>query len=151
MSNAPSRPQDFKKKKKVGELLTLPSGLVIKVRSVDLVSLVISGKVPNSLLTTVQNHLAPLDPAATDDQESAEAQVANLLKDMSSEELAEVFQVMDVMVMAMAMDPEVLPAPESERDRRDDMLYVDEVDGEDKLFLFQWTQEGINQVKRFPE
>jgi 5,10-methylenetetrahydrofolate reductase len=142
---APSSPQDFKKKRKIGELLELPSGLVVKVRSVDLVSLVVSGKIPNSLLQTVQDHLSPLEGDKPGVEDGTE-----LAKNMSPEDLAEVFSVMDSLVVAMAMEPQIHPEPENEDDRDETLLYVDEIDGEDKLFMFNWTQQGVKEMTRFP-
>lgn len=141
----PSSPQDFKKKRKVGELLTLPSGLTIKVRSVDLVSLVVSGKVPNALLTTIQSHLSPLEGDTTLDD------ATKIAESMSPEELSETFSLMDTLVIAMAMEPEVHKVPENENERDENLLYVDELGSEDKLFMFKWSQEGLESANRFPK
>lgn len=141
----PSSPQDFKKKRRIGHMLTLPSGLVIKVKSVDLVGLVASGSVPNSLLETIQRHLAPLGENAT--VESA----SELAAQMEPEDLAKAFSLMDNVVVAMAMDPIIHPMPATEDDRKDDLLYVDELEGEDKLEMFNWSQGGTEGMKRFPE
>lgn len=140
--STPSTPQDFKKKRAVGVVLELPSGNSIKVRGVDLVSLVVSGKIPNALLATVQGHLEGVDPDAT------VSEATKMAEKMSPEELSEVFSVMDTLVIAMAMEPKVYPIPEGERD--EDLLYIDELDGEDKLFMFNWSQEGLKNLKRFP-
>lgn len=141
----PSSPQDFKKKRQVGVLLELPSGAVIKVKSIDLVSLVITGKVPNSLLATIQKHLGPLDhnDVTLDD-------ATKMAEDLPPEELAQVFSLMDSLVIAMAMEPQIHPVPEDEGQRDENLLYIDEMDGEDKLFMFNWSQEGLNKMKRFP-
>lgn len=145
-TKAPTSPQDFKKKRPVGIMLDLPSGNVIKVKSVDLVSLVVSGKIPNSLLTTVQEHLKDVDPDQVTEQEAAD-----FAAKMSPEELAQTFSVMDSLVIAMAMEPKVHPVPEDEGQRDEELLYVDELDGEDKLFMFNWSQKGLKQTQRFPE
>jgi hypothetical protein len=142
--STPSTPQDFKKKRAIGVMLELPSGASIKVKSVDLVSLVVSGKIPNSLLATVQGHLEGVDPEAT------VSEATKMAEKMDPEELAEVFSVMDTLVMAIAMEPKIHPVPEDEGQRSDDLLYIDEVDGEDKLFMFNWSQEGLANMKRFP-
>lgn len=144
MSTTPSTPQDFKKKRQVGIMLDLPSGLSIKVRSVDLVSLVVSGKIPNALLATVQGHLDGVDP------ETTEQEATKMAEKMSPEELAEVFSVMDTLVVAMAMEPKIHPAPSDEASRSDELVYVDELEGEDKLFMFNWSQQAMERVKRFP-
>jgi len=144
--NAPSTPQDFKKKRRIGVMLTLPSGNVVKVKGVDLVSLVVTGQVPNSLLSTIQKHLGNLEGGEEPTVEDA----AKMAEELPPEELAKVFSLMDTLVVAIAMEPKIYPVPENEDERDESLLYVDELDGEDKLFMFNWSQEGLNKMKRFP-
>lgn len=146
--STPSRPQDFKKKLRIGELVELPSGLFIKVKGVDLTTLVTTGKIPNTLLKSVQGHLDELDgeTEAQSEEEAAE----KLIEGMDADELKDYFEIMDALVVAMAMEPAVYPAPASEDLRDDERLYVDELSSEDKLHLFNWSQGGTRQLKRFP-
>jgi len=45
--------------------------------------------------------------------------------------------------------PPVLPIPENEQNRDPELLYVDEVLDDDKVFVFQWVTGGTRDLEQF--
>ena len=150
-------------KKKSGGLTELPSGLVVKLRNKGgMRGFLASGIIPNSLMGIVQDAIgkgtAPDMSGIVDDQGH-----------MNEEMLNDMLLMTDRVVMDVMVDPVVLPAPteadveewnrthraakdkvkEPDDLRDDEELYIDEVDEEDKAFIFQWVTGGTRDVEQF--
>jgi hypothetical protein len=139
----PSSASDFKKNR--GGLLTLPSGLTVKAnRAGGMRAFVAAGNIPNSLMGIVDDALKQengnkVDPSAVlGDDGNMDAQ---MLEDMLA--------LTDSVVIQVVTEPKIHPVPEDEDDRDDDLVYIDEVDDEDKMFIFQWVTGGTSDVERF--
>jgi hypothetical protein len=142
--DGPSSLAEFKARKS-GRVMALPSGLVAKVRKVDLQSFVIQGTVPNPLMGMVSEALEKgqkAEPAKMMGVEEGEVDL-DMVRDM--------YELVNAIVCEMFLEPKVLPVPENEGDREDDLLYIDELDEEDKMFLFQWITGGTDDVAQFRE
>ena len=48
-----------------------------------------------------------------------------------------------------SVEPKVHPAPEDEADRDDDLLYPDDIEDMDKMFVFQWVSGGTTDLETF--
>lgn len=127
--------------------LEVPSGNVCLVQRVGMESLVKGGMIPNSLLGMVSDQLekASKGKAMT---ELDEAQMMAQLQD-NPEKLQEMFDMVDLITMQVVIEPKLEPVPEDDNDRDDDLLYVDQVDLEDKLFIFDWVVGGVGDVASF--
>ncbi len=55
----------------------------------------------------------------------------------------------DAVLLHVVIEPHVLPVPPPEEARDPDGLYVDDVDLEDKVFLFNWAVGGTADVEAF--
>lgn len=164
MPTGPSSVADFKKRKQ-GVPLPLPSGLVVRARRVELQTYLkkSSGDVYNPLMGIVGEALEKgqmIDPVKAIQGEEG---------NVNLEKLNDMYEIVNGMVMAMCVDPVVYPEPvfdennaasiedigqpiPLEDDARDeDLLYIDEFDDEDKMFLFQWAVGGTDDVARFRE
>lgn len=136
---AASSVSDFKKKLK-SMTLELPSGLVVEARRIRLESLVRQGQVPNSLLPIVEKAL----------KKGSSVDVQELVgDDVDMEKIQGVLDMMDELVVATVTNPKVHSTPEDEDERDDELLYVDELDDEDKMFLFQWAIGGTADLEQF--
>lgn len=138
---APSSAAAFKKNR--GGLLTLPSGLVVKAtRAEGLRGFIAGGKIPNSLMGIVDDAL-----------KGGKAPDASVILDGEGEidenMVADMLEMTDKVVMSVVKDPIIHPLPASEGERDDDLVYIDEVDDEDKMFIFQWVTGGTDSVERF--
>ncbi|MEG2887248.1 MAG: hypothetical protein RR853_08995 [Aurantimicrobium sp.] len=151
---------DFKER--VGGLQQLPSGLVVKVRNPGgLTAFIANGTIPNSLLNIVQDTLS-------DDlsKEEMVKKATDLKNDMES--IGDMMQLMDIIAQQVIVEPKCMPVPteddvtrhnllnpndqvSSPADLRDDegTLYIDEIDGLDKQFLFQWVTGGTRDLEKF--
>lgn len=130
-------PQDFKKKSRT--TLALPSGLMVRVRKMDSLKLLMSeGDIPNSLMKHV--NLAIQDGVVNEKE---------LADELDFDDLQQVQQLMDRITIECWVEPRIYPVPDDEANRIDDQLYIDEVDLEDKMFVFQWVMGGDTDVERF--
>jgi hypothetical protein len=137
-----SSPEEFKKRKK-GRLLPLPSGLVARVRRVELQSYVLRGDIPNPLMATVSEAL----------EKGQQIDMSEVLDggdgQIDLEKLREMYDIVDGLMTEMFVEPKLYFVPEDEADRDDDLLYTDELEEDDKMFLFQWAMGGTEDLATF--
>lgn len=140
-ARAVSSASDFKKKRG-GGLFELPSGLYMKLRNPGGMAVLLKeGMIPNSLLAVANKSLegkrsGPEDFKAEDGKLNLE-----MVNDM--------MQLMDHIIVVCAVEPRVYPAPGVEDERSDDLLYADEIEDEDKMFVFQWLTGGTADLESF--
>lgn len=135
---------EFKARRK-GKVLQLPSGLSMRVRKVELQSFIIQGEVPNPLMQVVSEALEKGKKSNIPDMMGVEDGQINM--DM----VRDMYAMVNRVVCEVSVEPKVHPAPENEVDRDDDILYVDELEETDKMFLFQWITGGTEDVATFLE
>jgi hypothetical protein len=135
-------------KSKNSQTLELPSGETALCRRGGIEVFLRSGKVPNSLLPIMK--AAMLGKA----EEAKKLQEETLEVDDNT--IREMFEMFDLVATTVMIQPKCHSVPMKEVDgvmvegeRKDDLLYVDEVDLEDKQFLFQWAVGGTADVERF--
>jgi len=131
---------DFKQR--LGGTIELPSGFVVKVRNPGGLRVFMeSGTIPNSLMSIVQESLDKGKKLTEQDLMNDGELDPQMIKDM--------MELNDQVAMKVLVEPKVHPIPEKEEDRNEDLLYVDELPEEDKLFLFQWVTGGTRNLERF--
>lgn len=134
------------KRESAGYPLEVPSGNVALVRPVGMQAFLRKGIVPNSLreiaMEAIQRKKAP------------EIKV----EDLAPEQIEDMLDLFDAVTVFCTVEPKVLPAPKDETgeviafDDRDDpgnALWVDEVDLEDKVFIFQYACGGTRNLESF--
>ena len=142
-------------KNKVARPVTVPSGNVAMIRRRSLTVWWKTGKIPNLLLPMVRDSIATGKPVMH--EKSA----------WTEEELKEMVLMMDTAVLECVDEPRVYPEPvckECKRDVRDpihqdhdyigeerdpDKLYVDDVDFDDKAFIYQYVIGAVDDVASF--
>lgn len=158
----PTTPQDRKRKTKKAaedryaptswgsttslfEDLTVPSGQTCLVRRPGVQGLIEAG-VLNSLdsLTAIvdEKHIRRVNG-------EAEIDVNSLANDSGS--ILNVLHVVDKVVCYVVVKPEVVMPPDDPDERSDDAVYVDMVDIEDKMFLFNFAVGGTRSLESFRE
>lgn len=150
--------KEAREKRVEGRPLTVPSGKTCLVKMVNSMEKFISGgNVPNALLPMMQE-------AATgkgiDDKELTDL----VLK--SPEHMAQMFEMIDNLVIECVLQPPVAPVPQREvtttnplktvwedippHERPDDdTLYVDYIDLDDRLFIFNYALSGVSDLEKF--
>lgn len=134
----PSTPSDFKKKR---EPVTLPSGNRIVLKPTSVAGFLQSGSLPNSLLGVVQTAMNDKTGKKVDES------VKDLLAE--PEGMKDLFDAVDRFVIAAALDPKVYPVPAPDALRDDELLYVDDLDLEDRMFIFTQAVGGNGGVEPF--
>lgn len=150
---------DFKQR--LGGLLELPSGLVVKWRNPGgLRAFLLNGQIPNALMPVVEE--------ALNSRQGVEAvDMSELIKD--TENLREMMAMYDNIALMCMVEPKLHPVPtwddvrennekfpeapvdEPEDLRSDEKLYVDELPDDDKQYFFYLIGGGVQDLKKFRE
>lgn len=140
-----SSPADFKQR--TGGLLTLPSGFTVKVQNKGgMRSFLQSGMIPNSLMGVIHESIEK-------GKEPTEKEIAKLIgvgedeTDLSV--IEDMLEMTNRVVCNVVVEPEVHPVPADEKKRNENLLYVDELSEEDRMFIFQWVTGGTRDIERF--
>ena len=131
------------KKRAQGQPLPLPSGLVVKAKRVELQTFLKQGQVPNPLMEIVNEALTKGETMDPQSMLSTEDSKVDL------EMVNEMYEMVNKVTVASVVEPKIQEAPEEGEDRDDDLLYVDEVDDEDKMFIWQWALGGTSDIATF--
>jgi len=131
---------DFKKKNR-GRDVELPSGQVVKLSHKSLQSFIISGQIPNSLLSVI-NSISVARQGGTEEEV-----MHDLLE--NPEQLKSMFDIVDTVVMVLMIEPKCHPIPDDEDDRDDDLLYIDELEDADKMYIFTIATGGTTDLESF--
>lgn len=122
--------------KKAGGLLTLPSGNTMRLKNPGITGLAHMGLVPNSLMNIIMGSI----------QKGVEPSADTMLENV---ELNEMFEMMSKAIIVMAVEPEVHPLPEEGEPRDENLVYIDDITEEDKMFIWQWATGGTEDVEQF--
>jgi hypothetical protein len=144
---AATKPQAAKKPsaisdwKKTPDPIELPSGKWMTVRHTSLSVFIQTGQIPNSLMSVVQGQVNSKKKKSDED----------LMEEITEDPKAiqDLFAVVDKYVCMVAIEPEVNPMPQDEADRDPNLLYVDEMDASDKMYLFQRAVGGTTDLETF--
>jgi hypothetical protein len=119
-----------------GKPLEVPSGKTALVRNPGMEVFLRRGLIPNSLMPIVRKAMSGKEPELN-------------LEDITEDQLQDMVSLFDAITVYCVVEPKVLPVPADNEERREDVLYVDEVDFEDKQFIFQWVVGGTRDVEKF--
>lgn len=141
---------DISRWKKGGnsKVVPLPSGMVARLKVVGMEAFVTSGAIPNSLMKLV---VEQLDEAKKGKEVDIDPQT--FIKELQDDpqKLTDLVELVDRVALKSFVEPKLYPVPADEDERRDDRLYVDEVDGEDKFFVFNFASSGTSELEPFRE
>jgi hypothetical protein len=135
-----SKISDFKKGRQ--GIFELPSGLYMKLRNPGGLKVFLAdGIIPNSLMSIVTSALEGKKPSTEDLIDPKVGVDPQMVDDMMS--------LVNHIMVACAVDPKVYDVPEDEDDRDEELLYADELDDQDKMFVFQWVSGGTTDLEYF--
>lgn len=142
VAKKPTSPSEWKKQK--SEPIELPSGNYMVLRAMSMSTLMRIGKLPNSLMDIMQQAVSSGTGMAGVDE-------SELMREMMGDEnkVKEYMAFMDDLVTMVALDPAVSLPPENYDDRDLDTLYTDDIDDEDKSFIFQVVVGGTTDLEQF--
>lgn len=125
-------------KKASGPLLELPSGKTVKVTEHPSMRIFMKvGIIPNSLVGIVQKAI----------DQGEQPDMSGFVTDNSR--IEEMFDMMDNIVRFVVLEPKFQPNPVEGEERDESVLYIDEMEQNDKLFIFQWATGGTRDLERF--
>lgn len=130
--------------------LLMPSGHTALVRRPGLQYFLSSGTIPNSLMSTMMETLSEADKAGQEgrppqlDQKKLQSELMD-----DTQKLEDLFRMIDDVTVYCVIEPKVAPVPEEGGERDDKVLYVDEVDLDDKFFIFSYAVGGTANLERF--
>lgn len=126
----------------------VPSGNTCLMRKVGLQVFVSQGMIPNSLMPIVQAAITKGQPPSQKDLEKLPSET--LMNDMIDLiDKVTLFCVMEPRVHSVPIDDNRQIIPIGDPRRHSDVLYVDEVDLEDKMFIFNVAVGGTTDLERF--
>lgn len=131
------------KKSSEGSPLRVPSGNTAIVRNPGMQVFVSQGMIPNSLMGPIQEAL----------HNGKRPDMSKL--EVNEQTLKDMLELADAVVMFCVVDPKVTSNKDATGEilpleaRDADKLYVDEVDVEDKMFIFQYAVGGTRDIERF--
>lgn len=143
MSNYEATTWGKNKGKTRGHEITVPSGqtCLVKRPGVEgLIELGLLDKVDGLTGLVDQKHIKRVKGEKTVDVEA-------LAKDTDS--LMNVIKTVNEIVVHVVLEPKLLPVPEEGTERDAEAVYVDDVDLEDKMFIFQYSIGGSKDLEKF--
>jgi hypothetical protein len=139
--------KDWKSSARTAVELPLPSGNVCMAINKGMKVFLENGTVPNSLMEMVQSAIDSAEKKPSSQQIKDQAEDPNTL--------AAMITMMDKVVIDCVVEPVIMPIPTKEDGSWDeaakdpDLLYVDDIELQDKMFIFQWTVGGTDDVAKF--
>lgn len=133
----PTSGKAWRRSRLAGELVKLPSGNVARLRRPDLLDMVMSGQVPDSLTPIVEKAFfeAP-------DEQSREETGRAFVQEAG---LAGFNELLRLICQAAFLEPHIMDDPQAE----DEISYGD-LDFADKMFVFTWAAGEVADLEKFP-
>ncbi len=126
--------------KKTPDPIELPSGKWMVVANTSLSTFVMTGQIPNSLMSVIQG--------SVNSKKRSNKELMDSITD-DPKAIIDLFSMVDKYVTLVAIEPQVNMPPENPIDRIDSLLYTDEMDQADKMFLFQRAVGGTTDLESF--
>lgn len=147
----PTGASTWKKKTVGGTLLSVPSGNTALVRSPGMQVFLEQGIIPNSLMSIIMDAMKA-GKAPSEDIMGEMITDPEKLKDVVAlSDAVTVYCCLDPIVMAPPKDEEGNAVPFTDPRRKSEVLYVDEVDFNDKMYIFSFAVGGTANLEKFRE
>ena len=148
-SGSPTSASTWKKKTVGGTLISVPSGNTALVRAPGMQVFLENGVIPNALMPIIRD-------AMNKGTAPKEEDMTEMLSD--PEKLKDLIELANSVAVYCCIDPKVEAVPTDEAGvvipmgdpRRDDeILYIDEVDFNDKMYIFNFAVGGPADLAQF--
>jgi len=121
-----------------GKLVPLPGGNVARLKKYNIMYLSKIGKIPNKLQAVVQGFIS--DPAGAD--------LSKVAADKDG--IANMMELLDITVEMCFVEPKVV-RPKKGQELAEDEISIEDVELNDKLYVFEWAQGEVDSVEAFRE
>jgi hypothetical protein len=129
------------KKKKASQVLELPSGEYMECRRIELSSLIKRGEIPNSLVPIITDALGKGTDPDLSKIVGKDGMDLKLVEDL--------YSMVEFMTIEASINPKVHATPDDDDERDENLLYVDDLEDEDKMFIYQWATGGTDKLEQF--
>lgn len=136
-----------------GVPLELPSGKIALVKPLGIQHFMRAGRIPNTLSPFVESMISGASGKPVDAEKEAADFAQGLAK--NPDQFKDLFDFVDAITVECVEQPPVLPIPMNALEEpvpigeRPRGLYVDMVDLDDKMFIFNFAVGGTRDVQRF--
>jgi hypothetical protein len=130
--------------------LEVPSGNTCLVRPVGMQAFIAEGLIPNSLMGIVTTALEAGEKGETVDEDAVVEQFIEDIK-ADPDRVMDMIRMADACTVYCVIEPKVMPSPKGAEERDPDVLYVDEVDLDDKMFIMNFAVGGTRDLEPFRE
>lgn len=152
---------DFKRNR--GVELELPSGNVCLAKRADIMALLGEGVFPDSFTAIITETIAkaqkgpgPRDHLPPQDEQNQNVANEAMQKVLENpDQLRNLMKSFDRVVVMSVIQPKVALATDEQgniipdADRDENLVYTDDVDPEDKMFIFNWVVGGSADIDKF--
>ena len=151
----PTSASNWKKKAAVGTLVVVPSGNEVRVRTPGMQAFLSNGIIPNGLMPMIQDAMKMGEAPSEDDAQKLMDDPDKINEILQLSDAVALFCFIEPALSPIPLEPEpdaegnYLPIPLGDARRDEDVLYVDEVDLNDKLFIFQFAVGGTAKLEQF--
>lgn len=129
--------KDWKGRANKAVELELPSGNTALVRNPGMQAFLQTGIVPNELMGTILKAIEKQEMPDLDEFTE------------NPDRIQLIVALADNVTVYCVVEPAVAPVPAAGEARDEDTLYVDEVDMDDKMFIFQFAVGGTKDLEQF--
>jgi len=105
------------------------------------------GLIKNGILDSLDSLSGIAGDSLLGDAESMKSTAESLRS--NPKKLVEMLDVIDKVTVLCVCDPKVSLPPEAGEERDPEVLYVDDVDLDDKMFIMQWAMGGTSDLETF--
>lgn len=142
--STPTSAAAWKKKTGDGLLLRVPSGNIIKIRTPGMDAFLTEGVIPNGLIPLIMDMMKQAKAGV---DETPEDELIAMLEDRAK--IEQIVTLANAVSIYCAVEPAIHPLPEDGEERDEELLYVDDVDFNDKMYIFAVATGGIEGLERF--
>lgn len=151
-SGSPTSASTWKKKTVGGTLITVPSGNTALVRTPGMQVFVEQGVIPNALMPIIKE-------AMSKGMAPAESEMSEMVTD--PDKLRDLIELANAITVFCCIDPkveaiptqvvdgEVVVIPMGDPRRSEEILYIDEVEFNDKMYIFNFAVGGPADMDKF--
>lgn len=137
---------EWRNKKKKGQIITLPSGLVARVmRVMDLMEMIKNGKIPSPLTGVINNMVS--DKTAGPEKASEEQEK------LDPDAVSEMLKLIDDCVARAMVEPKVEIPPEDAptywEPEDEDAISINDMELDDRFFIFTFAQGFASDLESF--
>jgi len=126
--------REWRKLRKEGQLVQLPSGLVARLRPVSIIDLWKSGNIPDGLTPMIGDLLV-------------NGSVSAEKSEMTADLVSTVGQLYEIVCKAAFISPAIVSSPRDDADE----IELEDVSQRDREFTLAWVSMPTTELRRFPE